>query len=195
MLCRRRGFILMRIFKWMPGAVKILPYYTYEDYVQWKGRWELIDGIPFSKQFQYTPVHQIICTNLSAEFYFVLKSFKNCKACLPIDYKVKEDTVFQPDMLVVCKPIEKKYLDFPPSLVVEVLSPSTELIDRNTKFFAYQEQAISYYLIVSPQTEETEIYELENGEYVLKQNGRDFQYSFHFEEGCEATIDFAEIWK
>jgi hypothetical protein len=24
-----------------------LPYYTYDDYVQWEGRWELIRGIPF----------------------------------------------------------------------------------------------------------------------------------------------------
>jgi len=39
------------------------------------------------------------------------------------------------------------------------------------------------------------VYVLENGEYVLKQKGREFQYGFRFEEGCEAAIDFAEIWK
>jgi hypothetical protein len=30
----------------MSGLAKILPHYTYEEYCQWKGRWELIEGIP-----------------------------------------------------------------------------------------------------------------------------------------------------
>ena len=31
------------------GAVKLEDvYYTYEDYRQWKGDWELIDGVPFA---------------------------------------------------------------------------------------------------------------------------------------------------
>lgn len=98
-------------------------------------------------------------------------------------------------MLVVCKPIEKEYLDFPPALVTEVVSPSSALIDRHKKFYAYQEQGIPYYLIISPDVEEAEVYVLEEGEYALKEKGEKFSYYFQFEEGCEATIDFAEIWK
>jgi Uma2 family endonuclease len=113
----------------------------------------------------------------------------------PVDYKIKEDTVFQPDMLVVCKPIEKKFLDFPPSLVVEVVSPSSVFIDRHTKFHAYQEQGIPYYLIISPDSEETEIYKLEDNMYHLKQKAVAFTYTFLFEDNCEAIIDFGEIWK
>ena len=32
------------------AALKVedLPHYTYDDYVQWEGRWELIKGIPFA---------------------------------------------------------------------------------------------------------------------------------------------------
>lgn len=179
----------------MSGALKILPHYTYDDYVHWEGRWELIDGIPYAMSPAPIPKHQIACTNLSAEFRFALKRCKHCKAMQPVDYKVKEDTVYQPDMLVVCKPIQKKFLDFPPSLVVEVLSPSSVLMDRHTKFFAYQEQGIPYYLIVSPETEETEIYTLENGEYVLRQKAVSFTYTFGLHEDCEIAIDFAEVWK
>jgi Uma2 family endonuclease len=112
----------------------------------------------------------------------------------PVDYKVKEDTVFQPDMLIVCKPIEKKYLDFPPSLIAEILSPSTVFIDRYTKFHAYQEQGVPWYLILSPETEETEIYSLENGVYQLKQKAVTFDFTFRL-DACEVTINFAEVWK
>lgn len=30
------------------ARLKHLPHYTYEDYKQWEGRWELIYGIPFA---------------------------------------------------------------------------------------------------------------------------------------------------
>ena len=96
-------------------------------------------------------------------------------------------------MLVVCKPINKKYLDFPPDLVVEILSPSTALKDRHTKFEIYQSQNIPYFIIISPDKEEAEIYEIKNSEYTLIKTGRSFSYTFNFED-CNANIDFNEIW-
>lgn len=179
----------------MSGAVKILPYYTYEDYVQWEGRWELIDGIPYAMSPAPTPKHQMIANTLGALFYFALNNCKHCKAYQFVDYKITEHTIVQPDISILCRQATKKFIDFPPALVVEILSPSTALKDRHTKSVLYQQENIPFYLIVSPDTEETEVYVLENGEYVLKQKGRNFHYSFYFEEGCEATIDFSEIWK
>jgi hypothetical protein len=32
----------------MSSAVKILPHYTYVEYEQWEGQWELIEGIPYA---------------------------------------------------------------------------------------------------------------------------------------------------
>jgi len=32
----------------MSNAVKLLPHYTYSDYENWEGQWELIDGIPYA---------------------------------------------------------------------------------------------------------------------------------------------------
>lgn len=37
------------------SAVKLLPYYTYKDYCNWEGRWELIEGIPFAMSRTSTP--------------------------------------------------------------------------------------------------------------------------------------------
>lgn len=136
----------------MPGTLKILPHYTYDDYIQWEGKWELIDVIPYAMSPVPIPKHQITAGNILSEFRVQLKRCKHCKVMQPVDYKINENTVFQPDMLVVCKPIEKKYLDFTPSLVVEVLSPSSIMIDRHTKYYAYQEQHIPYYIIISPET-------------------------------------------
>jgi Uma2 family endonuclease len=79
--------------------------------------------------------------------------------------------------------------------VVEILSPSTALKDRHTKAALYEGQKIPYYIIISPDTEEAEVYILEEGNYVLKQKGTSFTYTFTFKEDCSATIDFSEIWK
>jgi Uma2 family endonuclease len=51
----------------------------------------------------------------------------------PIDVRIGEYNVVQPDVLIVCAPIKKPYLDFPPALVVEILSPSSRDKDLFTK--------------------------------------------------------------
>ena len=86
-------------------------------------------------------------------------------------------------------------MDFPPSLVVEILSPSTALKDWHTKAALYAGQKVPYYLIISPDTEEAEVHALEENNYVLKQKGASFTYTFTFEQDCTAFINFSEIWK
>jgi Uma2 family endonuclease len=179
----------------MSGAVKILPYYTYADYVQWEGRWEVIDGIPYAMSPAPTPKHQILGANLLSEFRFALKNCRYCYVSQPVDYKITEDTIVQPDILILCQETKKKFIDFPPALIVEILSPSTALIDRHTKSALYAGQKIPYYIIISPDTDEAEVYVLEENNYVLKQKEKDFSFTFTFPEGCSATIDFSEIWK
>lgn len=180
----------------MPATVKILPNYSYEDYVHWEGRWELIEGIPYAMSPQPAPNDQKIGAALIREFGNQLKKCQKCTVYQPIDYLIDEDTILQPDILIACKPIRKNYLDFPPVLVVEILSPSTKLKDRHTKYEIYQSQGIKYYLIISPETKEVEVYELTNEQnkvYQLKQQGHDFHFDFSFNE-CKIKIDFGEIW-
>ena len=103
----------------MNVAQKYLPNYTYEDYCKWEGQWELIEGIPYAMSPMPVPIHQTVNGNLYANFKSALKkSCKDCKAYLPIDWKIKQSTILQPDLLIVCQKIEKKYLDFSPELVV-----------------------------------------------------------------------------
>ena len=135
-------------------ALKYIPHYTYEDYCQWEGKWELIDGIAIAMSPAPIPKHQRISGRLFRIFEDILET--RCKSCLSyqaIDWLVKDDTVLQPDFLIACDPITKKYIDFPPTLVAEILSPSTAIKDRNAKHQIYESQKVRYYLILDINTE------------------------------------------
>ena len=178
----------------MNVAHKYLPNYTYEDYCQWEGQWELIEGIPFAMSPMPEPIHQTTKGNLYANFEIAFKkSCKDYKTYLPVDWKITETTILQPDLLVVCKKIEKKYLDFSPELVVEILSPSTAVKDRNIKKEIYLSQGVKYFLILDPQMKKIEIYEAINNAYSpvsISPNNS----VFSFKDGCTADVDFGDIW-
>src|SRR4051812_41259880 len=100
----------------MSTALKYLPHYIYDDYVHWEGRWELIDGHPIAMSPMPVPKYQWVAAALNIEFGIAIKK-KECRHCRvynPLDYKVAEDTILQPDMLIVGGEIKKKFLDFPP---------------------------------------------------------------------------------
>jgi len=80
-------------------------------------------------------------------------------------------------------------------LVVEILSPSSALKDRYTKHNLYQHQGVPYYLMISQDTEETEVYMLVEGKYELQQKGKSFSFNFQFADDCLATIDLGELWQ
>ena len=177
----------------MPIAKKYRPYYIYEDYCQWEGRWELIEGMPYAMSPLPVPEQQRASLNLSIIFNEALKNCKECKVYPPLDWKISEDTVVQPDVLIVCKKIEKKYLDFTPLLVVEVLSPSTASKDRGEKMELYQLQQVKYYLIVDPEFKKTEIYQLEDNRYQpVSINPDHFEFMF---DNCQADVKFINIWE
>ncbi|MEO7045237.1 MAG: Uma2 family endonuclease, partial [Ferruginibacter sp.] len=93
----------------MPLTQKILPHYTYDDYIHWEGRWELIEGHPIAMSPQPILKHQRIASELNSLF-IVSKKKNNCNKCKvyePIDYKIAEDTIIQPDLSIVCKETKK----------------------------------------------------------------------------------------
>lgn len=177
----------------MSGAVKILPHYTYSDYLHWEGKWEVIEGIPYAMSPAPMPNHQRVSANLTTVFANALRNCNKCTVYQPIDYLITEDTILQPDLLIVCGEIQKKFLDFSPALVVEVLSPSTALKDRHTKYALYEGQAIKYYVIIDPSTSEAEVYSLEGKFYRLLQKGKDFRFEFKIED-CIASVNISEVW-
>ncbi len=54
-----------------------------------------------------------------------------------------------------------------PTLLVEVISPSSIRLDRQTKFDAYEQAGVLEYWLVNPKVRSVEVYTLSNGEYAL----------------------------
>lgn len=179
----------------MSSVYRLLPHYTYEDYLHWEGQWELIEGIPYAMSPMPCPEHQAIAGNLHAELRASLKSAGcNCKVYQPIDYKIADDTILNPDLLVVCQPITKAFLDFAPELVVEILSPATALKDRHTKFDIYETQQVSYYVIVDVDQKLIEVYRLSEDRKYQKQE-LDPKTAFQFKlPSCTFDLVFDTIW-
>jgi Uma2 family endonuclease len=170
---------------------QILPNYTVEDYERWEGRWEIINGIAISMPPMPNPKHQNIAGKIFRIFDEAIEN-KGCteyKVYQPIDYKISDDTIVNPDLLIVCKTIIGQYLDFSPSLVVEILSPSTALKDQNTKYDLYQNAGVKYYIILDPNQNSFEIYQLNSqGKYELVETA-----NFDF-DGCEINVDLKKCF-
>jgi Uma2 family endonuclease len=141
-------------------------YYTYADYAKWDttDRYELIDGVPYLMSPAPVPVHQRIVHRLVNIFDAFLEG-KPCEVFIsPIDVRLnadaEDDTVLQPDVLVVCdeNKIGDKSINGAPDLVVEVLSPSSEKYDSGAKLDKYLEAGVRECWIVNPEARTVRIY-------------------------------------
>lgn len=175
-------------------ADKIIPHYTYDDWVHWEGVWELIEGHPIAMSPTPVPAHQRVSAELITELTLALRKSKSkkCKVYDPLDYKIADDTILVPDVIIICGEIKKKYVDFPPSLIVEILSPATELRDRHTKYELYQQQGVKYYLIVDTDKKKIEVYMLQDAQYCLQEINN--SYLFHTDDDCTITPDLRYIF-
>ncbi len=170
-----------------------LPHYTYDDYVQWEGRWELIDGIPYAMSPAPSLTHQAVNHKIAWVLQEQLRGCKDCQALLPVDWRISEDTILQPDNLVIGHPAEGAYLTRAPVLIFEVLSKSTALKDQNTKYEIYQHEGVKYYVLVAPEDRTAKIFHLLDGRYAkLADVGNE---TVDFELGpCAIHFDFSLIW-
>lgn len=175
--------------------------YRYRDYEHWEGRWELIHGVPYNMSPAPTTKHQQIV----GEIHFALRSFlgtDNCQVFVaPFDIRLSEtddydnpDTVIQPDISVIChqNQLDKKGGKGAPDLVIEVLSPSTALKDRNQKFKLYEQFGVQEYWIVDPIHLTIEVYGQVENQFNKKEvfGHNDILRSFYFEN---LSIDLSSI--
>jgi len=170
-------------------------HYTVAEWESWQEQWELIEGVPYCMNPAPSIRHQQICLSISSLILEKLKNkiCKKCKVFIPIDWQISEDTVVQPDVLVICEPIKGIRLTFPPEAIFEILSPSTRKKDKTEKFELYQSQKVKYYTLVDPETEEVEIFTLGPEGFYQKV---DFNSTYSFEFGeCKVEIDFKSIWE
>jgi len=76
------------------------------------------------------------------------------------------NTELQPDVFVArYSDMREKNLPAAPVLAVEVLSPSTALVDRNLKKAAYERFGVESYWVIDPELRSLEAFELRDGSY------------------------------
>lgn len=173
-----------------------LPKYSVKEWETWEGKWELIEGIPFSMSAMPTHKHQRISGKMFRQFDEVLENCPNCQVHLPINFRINENNVVHPDLLVVCN-AEKDplYLTKIPNIVVEIVSKSSVRHDTKTKPKVYGSLGIKYYIIIKPLKSLVQVFVVnEEGDYDLDKQGKDFDYLFKTEE-CPINFDFSKIWK
>ena len=88
----------------------------------------------------------------------------------------------QPNVIVLCNNRTQKFIDFTLLVVAEILSPSTALTDRNTKFELYQNEGIKYYLIADADAKKIKIYQLVYKIYKPVNENAAEQVEFLFDE-------------
>ena len=107
------------------------------------------------------------------------------------DMKVRigeDEAFFYPDVMVSCDPEdqlpEHDYVKNHPKLIIEVLSPSTEDIDRGRKFTLYRKlESLEEYLLIDPRKYAIELFRRHNNhEWLLLTR-----------EGIDSTITLESI--
>ena len=175
----------------------LYPHYTYEDYRSWEGRWELIRGVPYAMTPLPRPRHQ----RLSGRIHYLLEEAleeagcPECVALLPVDWKISEDTVVQPDNLVYCGELpEEDFITKPPVVIFEVLSPSTARKDRILKFALYEEAGVKYYVLVDPDRNEAEVFRLKEERYLREGIFSEGLYTFDLGP-CRLNFNFQRLFR
>ncbi len=173
---------------------KAIEYYTYDDYLLWEGKWELIGGIPMAMAPSPTIHHQAIAGKILNE---LMNSIGECQRCLVLgeeDWKISNDTILKPDVVLICDEPNDQYITKAPEIVVEIVSKSSARRDEVFKFEIYARENVLYYLIVYPDDCKAKLYQLKNGKY-FKQ-GDFFKETYEFEETvCKAKINFDNVFK
>lgn len=171
-----------------------LPRYTHDDYTQWEGRWELICGVPHAMSPSPGIAHQSVSQHIASQLERALENCRECHALLPVDWRIDEETIVQPDNLVVCGELEKTaYLSKAPTLIFEILSKSTAHKDRTTKFKLYEQEGVQHYVIVDPHESIAKVYRLQEGRYIKHLDVGGDKVEFDLGK-CSIQFDFAKIW-
>lgn len=147
----------------MGEAAKPLKLLTAEEYLAWEKvqpeRHELLEGVPYAMAGA-NRVHNLLVGNL----YALLRPHARARGCRlyteTVKLKVGENTFYYPDLMLVCAgPPPHSHYEESPCLVMEVVSESTESIDRREKLWRYLRlPSLQGYLLVGSRYPRVEAY-------------------------------------
>lgn len=132
-------------------------------------RYEIVDGVLYGSPSP-RKIHQravFRCARVLASY--VEEAGLGEVFVAPYDVRMGQSTVVQPDVLVVlagnASRAGDEYVDGPPDLVVEVVSPGTAIYDRERKRHAYERAGVPEYWIADPYSRSIEVQVLDGVEY------------------------------
>ena len=128
-------------------------------------RYELMDGVLIvspAPSWRHQRVVLLIASHLHQLCPPELMAF-----VAPLDVTYADDTVLQPDVLVVRRSdLGERELEGGPLLAIEVLSPSTKHIDLASKRTRYEAEGCPSYWVIDPLAPSIVCWELTDGAYV-----------------------------
>ncbi len=143
---------------------------TTEEFLAWEAgqedRWEFVAGEAHA-MVGGTVAHNTVTLNIASTLKARLKGQGGTCRVFMDSMKVVAPSgdVMYPDVMVSCgepSPSDTHVSD--PVLVVEVLSPGTEVADRKTKWYAYQTiPSLQVYVLVSQEAEVVETFTRDGG--------------------------------
>lgn len=160
---------------------------TWDDYRQLPDneRWELINGELYAMSPAPETRHQFVVRKFMAAFERHFEG-KPCQPWVsPVDVRLADNVVVQPDLAIVCDPKQVKttHLEGAPALVVEVLSPSTMSHDSVRKLQLYAAAGVREFWLVNPYPHLIQVLVLDDGHYVI-------QAAYQGKSGVAASITF-----
>jgi Uma2 family endonuclease len=111
----------------------------------------------------------------------------------PIDVVLDDQNIVQPDVIYLAEdrlPAIEDQIQGPPSLVVEVLSPSTANRDRQEKLDLYARFGVPEYWIVDPEMRSIDFLVNDDGRFVIVTPVRDVYRSAVTPEVEIKLVDF-----
>ena len=153
------------------GTRIILTYRDYEALPADGRRYELHEG-----NLAVTPASGTLHQRAVGMLYRLLSQYAEAHRLgdvfvSPVDCILSNATVVQPDIVYVessrSSLVSPRGVEGPPTLVIEVLSPSSALIDQGIKRQLYARYGIPYYWIVAPDGPSIEGYTLGEGAFRL----------------------------
>ena len=151
---------------------------TYQDYVALPDdgkRYEIHDG-ELSVTAAPTRLHQIVSANLVDILRAHVKARRlGLVLYAPLDVILSdrpgETTILQPDIIFLDRErlglISHRAIEGPPTLAIEILSPSTAVIDRVRKRELYARYGVPNYWLVDLEARDIEACLLRAGRYVV----------------------------
>ncbi len=129
------------------------------------GRYELVSG----ELYDMSPSPSFKHQRLSGGFYWKIRNYIEERGgpCIvlaaPMDVKLNDEDIVQPDIFVVCDPdkMDEQKCNGAPDWVIEILSPSNSEHDTVEKLAMYSKAGVREYWIVDPMNEKVLVYPFE----------------------------------